>query len=381
MPAPRRQRGRRDSPETYAAVVTALVKSLNMKVGEFAVRYNYGRTSISNAKGRVGPTRPVHDRLIADFPDWAKRLGAAYTDWESKQHKSVRSQTSSVQKDVETLLEARRFAHAQRAVVDGLRDVQTDKDSHWLYERLASADFELHRGDEAIAALHSALDCALASDLVNEELATRERLAAEYHHEWLFDEAHQILDDGLMRFPDTPMLWLRKGRLHWYEGHYSLAYAELMTAGKFRYPLQKVLYNSSQVLAEWGSFDAAHGDIKQFLEGKAYTSDEGAAVRSARAYIWGQTGQLARALNEFASIETALPDVGWVYYRRAICHHSDGNTEAAGTDLVKALTAKAGGLTPGQRNRARELLEQYKRSLPSEPSLAPYERRSNYINL
>jgi tetratricopeptide (TPR) repeat protein len=381
MPVPRRHQSSGGRRETYAEVVTALVNALDMEVKEFAVEYVYGRTSIFNAKGAVGPTDPVHKRLVADFPEWAERLGDAYAVWQTEKRKPRRSKASPLRTHVEALQGARRFAHAQHAVLDGLRDAETDKERHWLYEMLATVNFDLHRGDEAITALHSALDCALASDLFNEELATRERLAAEYHHERLFDEAHRILDDGLMRFPGTAMLWLRKGRLHWYEGHYSLAYAALMAASKYHYPKQQVLYNSAQVLTEWGSFHAALIDIGQFLSGKVYTQDEGAAVRSARAYIWGQTGQLSRALKEFANIEKALPDVGWVYYRRAICHHGDGNTEAASADLLSALTSKAGGLTPGQHSRACELLREYKVLLPSEPSLAPYERRSNYINL
>jgi len=225
------------------------------------------------------------------------------------------------------------------------------------------------------------LSCAVAAGLVTEELTTRDRFAAEYQHEGLFDKAHQILDEGLARFPDRGMLWLRKGRVHWYQDHYSLAYAALTTALKYGSPRQAVLYNSAQVLTEWGSFETALVESKKFLTGKRLTSDEGSAVRSARAYIWGLTGELPRALKEFAAIEKVQPDTAWVYYRRALCHHTSGDTEAATADLARALTTDESELMPGQRYRALELLKTYNVAPPSEIGIKPFERRKARLNL
>lgn len=381
MPTKRHQRSSSDNPETYAEILTALIESLDETVGGFADRVVESRGTISNAKGKRGPTDPLNKKLAKMFPAWAARLSVAYEAWEAAHPKPARPPVGSLRQQVEKLQGESQHTHVLIAIKDGLKDVKNDGERHWLYKKLAATHLALHHGPAAIEALNNALSCAITSNLVREELATREFLAAMYQHEELFDEAHRILDDGLVRFPDAAILWLRKGHVVWYEDRYSLAYAVLTTARKFGSSQQEVLYSSAQVLTEWGSFDAALTEIKQYLASKAIPSSEGAAIRSARAYIWGQTGELPRALKEFAAIERAQPNTPWLYYRRALCHDTDGNVKAASADLECALTTKGAGLKPGQRHRAAELLRKYKVPVPSYMPPPEFEGRTLNLHL
>jgi tetratricopeptide (TPR) repeat protein len=348
------------SEETLADVVRALRKSVGETQKVFAKRFPVARTYISNTERGELVVAGFMEQLVDEFRHEDARIRAAYeVSLGRKPQPRGRQRETAIQRKIETFIRTGRFTYARRALTEGLNDVRDERDRHWMYERLAATLMALDRENEAIEALEAAIACASSAGLRDEEISTRDRYASYYHRRAAFPAAHNVVDVGLRHFPDAALLWLRKGKVHWYEQAYSLAYAALTTALRHGSPRQSVVHARGQVLAEWGSFEAALVDLDEYLAGADVRIVNAASVRSARAYIWGQTGRMSDALAEFDAVERIKPDSPWLYYRRALCYVKAGQLKPAAKDLVRALTSEGPRLNPPRREHATALLQEW----------------------
>src|SRR5437588_739827 len=111
-----------------------------------------------------------------------------------------------------------------------LRDsVDEDQESFAIRLGIARSYVSEHERGKAVEYVTSA-------GLWEEETSARDRLAGRYQERGECEAAHATIDAGLARHPQAAALWLRKGKLHWYEQAYSEAYAALTTALRSRAP-------------------------------------------------------------------------------------------------------------------------------------------------
>jgi tetratricopeptide (TPR) repeat protein len=349
-----------DDGESLADVVKGLRTSTGETQEVFAKRFYKSRTYITNTeRGDLHAEEFVKD-LIKQFPKHKNRIEDAY-ERSLRRHSRMlgHRQQTALQQRIESQITAGRFESARRAILRGLANAPDAHETYWLYNRLHVALAALGRDDTANEALGSAITCAVGAGLHEEETLSRDRLASRHQIVGDFEAAHSVLDAGLIRFPATPKLWLRKGKVHWYEETYSLAYAALTAALKHGATRHSVLHARGQVLAEWGSFDAALADIANYLTFTKARPADIASARSARAYVWGQRGDLEQALAEFDEIEPLNPRSAWLHYRRALCYVSGRDTESATHYLTQALKCDSPKLNPPRKRHAMALLSNY----------------------
>src|SRR5580704_3904904 len=220
-------------PETLSEVVRDLRTSLGETQEVFAKRFHISRTYVTNVEGGTLLSEPLVDKLIDAFPEHEDRITKAYeTSLSNRPQKPPKQQKTTFQRKVDRFISEGRFAYARRALTEELDKTRDDAERHWIHERLAVVLIALGLDDDANQALNVAIDCAVSAGLVDGELSSRERLASHLQIQADFQTAHTILDAGLMRYPNAAPLWLRKGKVHWYEQAYSLAYGALTTALK-----------------------------------------------------------------------------------------------------------------------------------------------------
>ncbi len=351
-----------DQPETLAEVVKELRASEGETQEIFRTRFNVARTYISNVERGESYPEGFVERLVEAYPDQETRLWDALECSRSQRPPKPTRQNqrdTPFQRRIETQIRTGRFAYAQRALLRRLIEETDDDEKYWLHERLYVTLLGLGEDGAAVEALEAAVKCALGAGLQEEELSSRARLASRYQIKAQFHTAHEVLDAGLRRFPDAARLWLRKGKVHWYEQAYSQAYAALTTAQEHGARRRSVLHARGQVLAEWGSFEAALADIAGYLAETKARSTDIASARSARAYVWGQQGELGQALTEFEEIEPLNPDSAWLYYRRGLCYVTVGRQKQAVSDLERALQCGGPSLNLPRKNHVIALLQQY----------------------
>lgn len=323
----------------------------------FAERFHKSRNYITNIeRGDFYPAEFAED-LVKQFPDYEARIRESFdSTLKNRPQKAPRRSISSLQRQVENYIRTGRFVYARRAIMQGLDSVSDEGERQWLFERLHAALTGLGQQDAAIQALQNAIECAIGAGLVDAEISCRIRLANRYQIPAKFQLAHEVLDAGLLRYPSAGRLWLQKGKVYWYEEVYSPAYAALTTALRHGSDRQSVLHARGQVLAEWGSFTAALTDIEDYLAFDNHNVISEASVRSARAYIWGVTGQLGQALQEFEAITPNNPDSAWLYYRRALCYIQTDDKSSAMDDLRRAIEKDSPKLNPPRYAHAVALL-------------------------
>lgn len=341
-------------------MVRDLRKALGETQGTFAERFHKVRTYITNTeKGTLHAEEFVKD-LIREFPEEEKRIRDAYErSLDQHSRRTARKSETPLQRKVEAYIRTGRFGYAQRALTRGLNGSTDDYETHWIYDRLHVVQLALGKSDAAAKALEAAIECAVNADMQPAEIASRDRLASRHQVAAQFQAAHDVLDAGLLRFPSEPKLWLRKGKVHWYEQNYSAAYAALTTALKAGAKRSSVLHARGQVLAEWGSFDAAIEDIEAYLACTRAKSADIYSARSARAYAWGQLGDLPRAMAEFDELEARSPTGAWQHYRRALCYVKFGKRKSAISYLQRALERDGPPLNPPRKRHAEQLLAGY----------------------
>jgi tetratricopeptide (TPR) repeat protein len=346
-----------DEPETFADVVRRLRKAANETQTVFGQRFHKSRNYITNTeRGELTVEEFMHD-LIAAFPAEKKPIEAAYTtSLDKRPQKATPVRETPLQRRIEDLLRGGRLADAEQALDQALRESDDNQQRHWIYERLHVTLLAQLKQDAADEALIEAIGCAANADLKIEEISSRERLASRYQQDDKLPAAIDVLEGGLDRYPDAADLWLRKGKVHWYEEEYCHAYAALTTALYYGSQKHSVLYARSQVLAEWENFEAALADIAAYLSCAGIEPVDEAQVRSTRAYIWGQMDDLERALAEFDAISASIPYCGWLYYRRARCYIKAGQEDDALHDLLLALRCERPPLDRRRKRHAEAIL-------------------------
>lgn len=350
-----------DAGETFTQVVRDLLARTGESQKQFAARYNVARSTVAENLRGVLHTENLKLGLIKDFPDDRERIEAAYDRALDEDQPTPKSRRNvGLKRKIEDFLATGRYPYAERALRQGLRDARDDAERYWMLTRLYVALRALQREPEAIEALTSAVETATVADLQAEELESRGRLAGRYQGKGEYARAHGIVDLGLLRYPRSERLWLRKGKILWYERAYPEAYAALTTSRRYGASLTSVLHARGQVLAEWGSFKAALADIDEYLTKVKATSEVNIVyARGARAYVWGQTGRLPEALAEFAELEALAPGWALLHYRRALCYFAAGEDELGVADLRAALRLTEPGLGRMSRADTIALLEQY----------------------
>lgn len=360
MTAPLRPQLAASDEETLGEVVKDIRKSLREKQDVFAKRFHVSRQYISAHESERELIKGFAQQLSEEFKNESKRIWDAYEVSRSRRPVTRgRRPESQLHRKVEQFMRSGRFGFARGAIREALIDESDERERHWLYERLAACHIGSNHERKAIEALESAIGCAIGAQLRDEELSSRDRLAAYHQQRVAFSNSLAVLDSGLQRYPDAARLWLRKGKVHWYEQTYSLAYAALTTALTHGSKRSSVLHARGQVLAEWGNFDAALADIEEYLKGKNKRVVNIAPVRATRAYVLGMTGRLSDALSEFDEAERLNSGSAWTQYRRALCYIHNGEHDAAVQRLNQALQFEGPKLNPPRRTHALTLLDQY----------------------
>jgi transcriptional regulator with XRE-family HTH domain len=320
--------------ESFAALVRSLRKELGETQGVFAERVGRARTYITALEKGKPPAEVIRDDFIKAFSDYEDRIRAAYdTSIRALPPARRRTRQTRFQRTVESFLNTGRFSYAVRALERALLTESDDAERYWLSERLYVA-LRASGSDNDLAILAQAVEAAVRAELVNEEITCRDRLAGRYQIIGEFTAAHELVNDGLQRHPHSDRLWLRKGKVHWYETAYPEAYAALTTARTYGCSRTSVLHARSQVLAEWGSFEQALADSADYLAlAKGTIPANIVAVRTARAYVWALTGDLDRALKEFAELRTKKQGRAWFYYRRGLSYVAHDQIRRARADF------------------------------------------------
>jgi tetratricopeptide (TPR) repeat protein len=322
----------------------------------FAEGLGYSRGTIANNENGRDCSKPLRDRLIEKFPAEKLRIEAAYK--RSRRDKRRPSPPRrAARARIASLVDSGRFEQAERAIRSALSETDESEEQYWLHERLYVVLRGRGADEDSFEALQAAIASADQAGLRDDEERARARLAGQYQVRGRFTVAHQLLDAGLLRHPSAARLWLRKGKVHWYEQSYAEAYAALTTALRYRSPRRSVLHARGQALAEWGSFDAALEDIDTYLETAAHSSPVDVAhIRTARAYVWAHIGRIDDALTEFHIAATVTPNSGWLHYRRGLSYLDANRLAAAAKDLACSLERRHPALDPVRYQKASDIL-------------------------
>jgi tetratricopeptide (TPR) repeat protein len=245
--------------ELFGEVVCALRESVGEGRTLFADRFGKSRSYISGIENEHWVPKTMRDWLIRDFPDSKQRIEEAYK--RSQQLRQAKKKTQSTRdpfrQRIERWIAAGQFGFARAGLREKLKQATEPELIHWLYEHLATVYMSLDEDDRAVEALQATVDYAVKAGLKDDELASRIRLATYHQRRDNCQRAHEVLDDGLRRFPTAADLWLRKGKVHWQEQDHSPAYAALMTAEVYGGSHPAIIHARGQVLTEWGAYEAA----------------------------------------------------------------------------------------------------------------------------
>ena len=346
-----------------------LVRRLRASVGEnqepFSERFARSRQSISNHERGEELVKDFMEQLIKEFPDEAENIRTAYeTSLDQLPLNATRRKGTRAERRIQSFLRTGQFQYARRAVLEALDDMLDDRERHTMYEHLATVSLALGEKDKAMGALQSAVEHAMATELVDEELSSRDRLAARYQKRTDFHDAHVVLEAGLLRHPEAARLWLRKGYAHWYEQNFSSAFAVLTTALMYGSPRLTVIFARGQVLAEWGNAEAALVDIEEYLTAPDRRTVNIARLRGARAYAWAQMKRWSDAFAEFDAVESMKLESAWIYYNRGVCHAAAGQQTEATEYLIRSLRCRLPLINPPRRCKALALLTEMKADIP-----------------
>ncbi len=332
---------------------------------EFAVSIGVPRSTYTMVRlGHRYPNERLVNGLLARFQDHSEEIVAEYgrippveDRRQRKRRTAVSPRRSGFQQSLLEMIKAGRGPEARAGIHRALRSSETPENRLWLLDQLADLEFASGNFEAGIAAWEQALTVAIETEFSADEIELRLRLASRLMNRELYSRARSVLDEGLMRVPSAGRLWRRKGIVHWHEHDYSNAYSSLIAARANGVSADSVLYARGQVLAEWGSFDAAVRDLTQALR-QGLTPERAAYVRTTRAYAYANLGKTKLALREFAVAERVTPDNAWLHYFRALCHHLMGNTADSVEGLRRALKSDVPPLNVKKREHALALLSE-----------------------
>lgn len=331
----------------------------SMKQEDLALKLQCSRSLVANVE--TGLSRPSQDfltRLTAVFPEHEAALLQAYNTLPRRTKRSgykFSDPDRVAQGRFNLLLRKNRVIEAKAGMEFALKSNPQPIQRLWLLRRLA--EVALQYGDLALglARYREAIAVSIEESLPGWESSLRIALA---HYLITFPgeiaEAHAVLDEGLSRNVEQGGLWQCKGNAYWHEHDYPAAYACMMTAEAHGLRVGEIDYSRGHVLAEWGHYGAAIADLTHALNRRMSARDH-AYARVARAYAYGQLGDLDLAVSEFATAEEVTPDNGWLFYYRALCYLTHGQNGLALKDLQTAVTSPT-GLNDVKRERALELI-------------------------
>jgi len=347
--------------ETFGQLVRRLRTSVGEKQEVFGLRFKKSRPYVSNHERGEELVPWFMEQLIKTFPSEDERIRQAYErSLAQLPPTATRRKGTPAQRRIESFMRTGRFQFARRALLEALDDNTLDRrERHWMYEHLATTSTALNEKDKATEALESAIAHAAATDLPDEEISSRDRLATYHQKRAVFQDAQVILDGGLQRHPDAARLWLRKGYVHWYEQNFSSAFAALTTALKYGSPRLTVIFARGQILAEWGNVDAALADINEYLAAPDRRVVNIARIRGARALAWAQMGRWDEAFAEFDAVEDMKLESSWFYYNRGVCHAAAGQQDLAAKYLIRSLQCRSPLINPPRRRKAIALLKEF----------------------
>ena len=340
-----------------------LLGSLRDNLGEtqvaFATRFPVSRSVIANVETGASPSTSFLARLIELFPDQEQAILDAYERYGSHRRLSPstkRPKNTALQR-AEAQITRGQFTIAKRALDYELRTVADDHERFAILEALGRIHVGLnaHATSQEVFAEAANLGEKLFPD-DERVLHVWDRLAVALQRQRKYATAHEHLNVALLHHTDAPLLWRRKGIVHWYEHDYSNAYASLTTALELGNPRRGIIHARGQVLAEWGNYDAAVAELDNVLANPTYSPISLAYARSARAYALAKLGDTEQALREFGDAEKITPKNAWLHYFRALCFVEIDEPGKALEGFTRALEAHEPPLNLPKRRRAEEML-------------------------
>lgn len=351
------------STESLGQVVRDLRHSVGETQGVFADRFGYGRTHITEIENNRLSGKRLRGPLVEQFSGAEQRINTAVDMVEPR---VKRDQTFvALRHNIESLI---KLGQLETAVEVLQPHMDAPPNAHyWVCDQLWWLLTALDRHQEARQALTFALS---AARLPAEKISCVVRMSRHSLAQGDFVWAHKPLDLTLEEHPDSPSLWLQKGEVFWIEEAYGPAYASLTTALRFRAKRNEVLRLRAQVLADWGSFDAALADIDDYLASDPSTPLHTCEVLGARAYVLGMTRKPQAADQAFTVAEQkGGSSVGLLHYRRAdYYHYRRDDDEAALAAYKRAIACDKPVLDHRRREIASERISRLERELRDRPA-------------
>jgi tetratricopeptide (TPR) repeat protein len=346
-----------------------LLEQLREQAGEtqrdFARRFSISRELYGMIKaGERRPSDQLRARALKLFPNERAEIEARYADVQAErlERQQLRTQArAAIDRDLERhlldLVRVNRTSEAKRDIQRALAADLEPAKRLWLLGKLADLE-AAEGGTAAVATLREAVDLASEAGLRENETATRLRLARILLRASQHDQAHEVVDEGLKRHPRDGDLWLRKGIIHWYQHHFADALACLTAAETCGVPEDQLVHPRGCVLAIWGNYETAIGDLTRSME-VSPTEARAAYARSTRAYCLFNLGQPDEALAEFALAEAVTPENSHLHYFLALCYARAGDHEKAIEQLKTALEVKVPALGRAKEEHVLQLMRDY----------------------
>lgn len=313
---------------------------------EFAKRLGVGEGTIANVEsGHRSQSKKLLDALVRVFPEDEVRLRADYLrSKDAPSLKTDRSADESTHRSptIAHDIDLGRFAAARDSISLQLEESLSPESRFSLLVDLAMAHLGDPKSDNALAvqALEDALNCEGGNASADEVAEIRNYFASHLAQRDEFLAAHKIIEMGLVNDATNGHLWLRKGLVHWDQHEFSSAYAALTIALTTKHEGDRSLYFRGGVLADWGLYDLALGDLTFVIDNQTrhnFTAMTTVQARSWRAYVLAKQGDWGSAISEFEAIALRLEKDSLHHYLRGLCHHDNGEKEQALGELSAAI--------------------------------------------
>jgi tetratricopeptide (TPR) repeat protein len=166
-------------------------------------------------------------------------------------------------------------------------------------------------------------------------------------------EAIELLQDSLVRWPDSALLWKRIGTALWYDNQLLAGYAALSTSLALGTPRHLIFHPRGQVLAELGNYDRAIDELDLAIKHPTSIISQ-AYARSTQLYArFCRDGDLA-VLSEYDELQQITPGNAWMFWFHARCRCIAGDIDLAVQLFRTSLESRSPALPPWKRAFAQE---------------------------
>jgi tetratricopeptide (TPR) repeat protein len=328
-----------NSDSSFSSFLKDFRKGLGVTQAQLADILDYARGVIANAEAGNAPSRPLIDRLVEKFPDRGDEILKAYDV--SAQRQRVSEEKTPLEQEVDTYISAGELKLAKLLLESELRN-ELDMHSRFIaFEYLGSINADLNNLKGSASAFYKALQ-------IGEKLYPGDsRLIPLIEQVIICDQrdrgsgsADRHLDEALIDYPASHVLWRRKGFIHADRGAYSSAYAAFGVALQYGSPKLEIARLRGTCLILGRSYANALIELEVAFTDPKMTPEERLGFRILRAHALAQTGETDRALREFGEVEHAMPFNPWLHYYRALCYIQRGNVEYAIDGFIAALDSE-----------------------------------------